>query len=97
MGSKFHNYLFQNIKNKIYLPFLISKIINQYQYTYTKEKRGRVRGASQIAPLYFSNFMEFWDEKYQKLKLPYLVSDTLEASFRTNFFKISTKKSSCLF
>ena len=40
---------------------------HQYQYTYIKEKRGRVGGVSQIAPFDFSNFLKFLDEKYQKL------------------------------
>ena len=31
---------------------------------------------------YFSNFLEFLDEKYQILELPFLVSGILEASFR---------------
>ena len=43
---------------------MLLSIINQY--TYIKEKRGAVGGASQIAPFYFSNFPEFLDEKYQK-------------------------------
>ena len=42
---------------------------------------GRVGGASHIAPFYFSNFLEFLDEKYKKLELPFLVSDILETSF----------------
>ena len=46
------------------------------------EKRGAVDGASHIGPFYFLNFMEFLDEKYQKLELPLLVSGILEASIR---------------
>ena len=43
---------------------------------------GRVGGASRIAPFYFFNFLEFLDEKYQKLEILFLVSVILEASFR---------------
>ena len=42
----------------------------------------RVGGASHIAPFYFSNFLEFLEEKYQILELPFLVPDILEANFR---------------
>ena len=55
------------------------KVINQY--TYKRGSEGRVGGASHIAPFYFSNFLEFLDEKCQKLKLSFLVSDIFEASF----------------
>ena len=44
---------------------------------YTGEARG---GASHTAPFYFSNFLKFLDEKYQKLELPFLVLGMLEAS-----------------
>ena len=37
------------------------------------EKRRAVDGASHIGPFYFLKFMEFLDEKYQKLELPFLV------------------------
>ena len=49
----------------------------------------RLGGASERAPFYFSNFLKFLNEKISKIKIVFLVSDILEKSFRTIFFKIS--------
>ena len=66
----FYNICFVHCNSYMFVVVNFYMIYFVYRKIWWRSEE-RVGGASHIAPFYFSNFLEFLYEKYQKLELPF--------------------------